>query len=505
MKAQATEQWWTTLLNLLVLTIVTALLTACGGGGGGSSTSGSTSGLSSGQIEGFGSVIVNGVKFEVEGAEVEFEHGKTVVISSATQTLHLNEGMQVKVEGSFNSNGSTGTASRIIVDDELEGAISGLTVDGTTGIATFTVLSQTVVAVPGQTHVDDSAPLNSNLSNLQNGQYVEVHGLPDGNGTLQATFIEYKAADQSSFENLSDDEGEYEVTGAITAMGAGSTFNIGSLLVDYSGTTPDGPLAVGTLVEVKGALNGSTLEATRVHVEDGLGDDVAKVEVEGLIRDLDNPVSGQFTLNGQIVDYSSAIFIGGLQADLINGLKVEAEGPIDGGVLFAVKVKFKDSFRYEGMATANSATQLSISVPAPAGGTLTVYIDTSMTDVDLESGHNYATDPVKIRARIVSGSTLVATRLNSGGDSDRQEFEAPVVAFSQASDTVELLDDGTNNGTGLIVVDTSTIDQSPPSDFEVDDVPVSRTTFYANLHIGDRVDARYRDGAWDEIEIEDED
>jgi len=503
MKAQVKTNNWTTWINLVVLSIAVAILSACGGGGGGGgSTLGSTSGLTSGQIEGFGSIIVNGVKFEVEGAQVEFEHGQTVIISNATQTQHLQEGMQVEVEVEFNDNGRTGTATRIIVDDELEGEISGLTT-AATGVVTFSVLGQTVVAIPGMTNIDDSSPLSNSLGNLANGQFVEVHGLPDGNGTIQATFIEYKAADQASFESLSNGEGEYEVTGAITALGAGSTFDIGSLTVDYSGTTPDGTLAVGTLVEVKGTLNGGTLEATRVHVEDGLGIDVAKVEIEGLVRNLDNPVSGQFSLNGQIVDYSSATFFGGVAADLRNGLKVEAEGPIEGNVLFATKIKYKDSFRYEGMASEDSATQLSLSVPAPAGGTLTVILDSSISRI--EGGINYATDPVKIRARIVSGATLIATRVDSGGNNDRQIFEAPVVSFSQANDSVELLDDGSQSGVGLIEVNTATISQSPPSNFEIEGTPVPKATFYSNLSVNDRVKARYRNGEWDQIEIQLED
>lgn len=500
------DQRWRWFFSFTLLSLAVLVLGACGGGGGGGGTSGSSSvaGIASGTIEGFGSVIVNGVKFEVEGAEVEFEHGTTVVISSATQTLHLNEGMQVEMTGSFDDNGQTGNVTRILVDDELEGEISGLTTNATTGITSFTILGQTVLAVEGMTFVDPGSPLNGQLANLQNGQFVEIHGLPDGAGTLQATFIEYKAADQAGFD-LSG-EGELELTGTITAMGPGSSFSIGSQLVDPSSATVDGPLAVGTLVEVKGSLNGATLEATLVHVEDGLGNQLAKVEIEGLVRNLDNPVSGQFTLNGQAVDYGSAIFMGGVQADLINGLKVEAEGPITAGVLQARKIKFKDSFRYEGAVTELNANTLSISVPG--GGTLTVLYDgSSMTRV--EAGLNFATSNVKLRARIVNGSTLMASRLKDGGNLDnRQIFEAPVVDFSLAADSVELLDDGSNSGIGLIDVDTSTInDVGHPSgsDFQIEDTEVSKVAFYQALNTGDRVKARYDNGAWDQIEIEIED
>jgi len=505
MKTTKSKQYGNSGFSWLFISLFVLALSACGGGGGGSAPSSGapTDGLARGTIEGFGSVIVNGVKFEVEGAEVEFEHGTTIIISGATQTLHLNEGMQVEVEGSFDDNGLTGTATRLIVDDELEGEISGLATNATTGVITFTVLGQTVIAVPGSTNVDPSSPLSGNLAHLADGQFVEVHGLPDGLGTLQATFIEYKAADAASFAFNS--EGELELTGAISAMTSATSFSVGSQQIDASTATINGPLSIGTLVEVKGALNGTVLEATLVHIEDGLGNQVAKVDVEGLVRNLDNPTAGQFSLHGQLVDYSSATFMGGVQADLMNGLKVEAEGPIINGVLMATKIKYKDSFRYEGAVTELNANTLSIDVPG--GPALTILLDSSVTRTD--AGLDLTTRDAKIRARIVDGSTLIATRVQDGGGlSSRQIFEAPAVDFSQAADSVELLDDGSKSGAGLINVDTSTInDVNHPSgsDFQIEDRVVSKAEFYQSLNAGDRVKARFDNGVWDQIEIELED
>ncbi len=498
MKTTAIEQRWITSLNLIVLSLAVLILSACGGSGGAGSSPGAapTAGLASGTIEGFGSVMVNGVKFEVEGAEVEFEHGTSVTISGATQAQHLSEGMQVEVEGSFDANGQTGTATRIIVDDELEGEIAALSTNMATGVMSFSILGQRVLAIPDATMIDAAAPLSGQLANLAAGQFVEVHGLPDGAGTIQATFIEFKAADQASFDLNA--EGELELTGVITAMGTG-TLSIGSQLVDTTSATIDGPLSIGTLVEVKGTLNGTTLAATLVHVEDGF-DDQARIEVEGLVRNLS---ASQFNLNGQQVDYSSATFFGGVEGDLINGLKVEAEGPVVAGLLAATKIKFKDSFRYEGAVTEVNATTLNITTPS--GGTLSMLIDPDIARV--ESGLDFSLNNAKLRARITNGSTLVATRVRDGGSLDsRQIFEGPVAAFNQANDRVELLDDGV--GGGLVDVDTSTInDITHPSgsDFEIEDGQVSKAALYQALNVGDRVKARFDNGSWDQIEIELED
>ena len=503
MKATENKKRWITGVNLIFLGLAVLFLSACGGGGGGGSTpptgAGPTAGLASGTIEGFGSVIVNGVKFEVEGAEVEFEHGAPVTISGANQTQFLHEGMHVELEGSFDDNGQTGTATRIAINGELQGEIAAGSVatSPTTGVVSFTLLGQRVLAFPGTTLVDDSLPLNGALSNLAAGQFVEVHGLPDGTGTIQATFIEFKAADQASF-NLLSGAGELELTGAITALGTG-TLSIGSQLVDTAAAAVDGSLSVGTLVEVKGTLSGTTLVATLVHVEDGFGPQ-DKIDLEGLVRNL---TASQFSLNGQLVDYSSATFFGGVQADLANGLRVEAEGPIANGILVARKIKFKDSFRYEGAVTQLNATTLQIAVPAPAGGTLNVLVDTAIM---VDGGSLTANNDIKLRARIADGSNLIAIRISDGGSPNgRQIFEGPVAAFNQANDSVELLNNGT--GGGLVEVDISTInDITHPSgsDFEIEDAKVSKAAFYQALNVGDRVKARF-DGSWDQIEIELED
>ena len=279
------------------------------------------------------------------------------------------------------------------------------------------------------------------------------------------------------------------MTGTVGSLDSlNETFLVGSQLISYSGITPrDGILANGVLVEVKGNLNGVTFEATDIEVKNGF-DDQFKMEVEGLITNL-NTAAMTFVLKGQLIDYRNALFIGGVEADLLNGLKVEAEGPVSGGILQAVKVKFKDNFRYEGNSTLVGNALI---ISNPGGTDLSVLVDSAITRGTASGG------PVKLRARQLSGENLLAIRVEDNNDDRRQIFMAPVISISGS--VVELLDSG-NGVDGVIVVDTSSISTG---NFEIGDVVTDRNNFFATLRVGDLVKARWDedDNRWDQIEIE---
>ncbi|MBE9564781.1 MAG: hypothetical protein IMF17_06000, partial [Proteobacteria bacterium] len=129
-----------TLLTKSVLaTAITLTIAACSPSGGGLAGIGGSGYISSGSITGFGSVFVNGVEFETDSAIFDVDG------DSGTQA-DLAIGMIVKVDGSINADGITGTATSIRFDDELQGPVSApagetniiYDIDGVTG--TFTVL-----------------------------------------------------------------------------------------------------------------------------------------------------------------------------------------------------------------------------------------------------------------------------------------------------------------------------------------------------------------------------
>ncbi|HSQ84681.1 MAG TPA: DUF5666 domain-containing protein, partial [Desulfobacterales bacterium] len=340
------------LLTCIIATI-TIITVSCGGGGGDSFVAGGgiggtgvVSGASSGAIEGFGSVFVNGVEWKTTGTEFEIEG----VGGFSENNLH--EGMWVKVEGTFDDNGTTGTATKIRFDDNLEGPISNVTTSSSGSVKTLVVMGQTAIVEDGVTFFDNNDPTFTfaSLGPGNVGNVVEISGFTNFDGSIRITFIEKKAADLATFL-LTDD---LEIEGVVQNL-AGNTFQINLLTIDFTGVTPrNGTLSDGVLVEVKGNnLVGNTLAATDVEIKPvGLGlDDIDKVEVEGFVTDLDTGLE-TFEVNGQLVDYATAKSIGGTKAELLDGIKVEAEGPIVGGVLVGVMVKYEDSVKFE----ANVAT-----------------------------------------------------------------------------------------------------------------------------------------------------
>src|SRR5512139_368734 len=107
---------WTALV-LLSMTV----LAACGGGT--TTAGGGSGGTGIGPVSGFGSVIVNGVKYATDNANI--------VVGGAENRPEsdLKVGMRVRVEGAFSTTDNTGTAKRIEVLREVRGPVDDNGVD----------------------------------------------------------------------------------------------------------------------------------------------------------------------------------------------------------------------------------------------------------------------------------------------------------------------------------------------------------------------------------------
>jgi hypothetical protein len=313
---------------LWMAAILTAIvLTSCGGGsiaGVGSGGTGivTAKATSVGSITGFGSVIVNGVRYEDSAASVGDEDG-------LRNRSDLKLGMVVRVQADVSSNGNA-TASSITFGSELLGPVSAVGASDANGTS-FTIIGQQVLT-SASTVFDSSLPQGA--VSVQAGQLLEVHGfLNPGNNTLQATLIERKSAASL-----------YKISGLVQQLQTASkTFQIGNEVVSFASTAaadlPAG-LANGQLVKLRLAPQipnaGAPWQITRAQNDTPSNADVEKFELEGVITEFTS--TSQFRVGTQIVDARSASFSNGTST-LALGARVEVKGALQAGVLVAAQVK----------------------------------------------------------------------------------------------------------------------------------------------------------------------
>ncbi len=345
---------------LLISTFLLAsALSACGGGGGGDSTvtppppppppTGGIirTGIAAGPISTFGSVVVNGVRYDTSSATF------TINGSPGTES-DLRVGDVVVISGTLDEDGTTGTADEVTFEDAVTGPVDSVDLPG----SSLVVLGQTVRVSPDTSFDDSFSP--ASLDGVTVGQIVEVSGQFDANGDIAATRLEPKPAGT-----------QFEVHGNVAMLDAANQeFMLGTLVVDYSMATldnfPGGQISEGDFVEAKGAALGGAGEllATSVEFEspfpDVVEDDFAEIEgfITRFVDATDFDVAGfPVTTNAQTV------YEGGTEADLGLNIKVEVEGVINGsGVLVADKVDIRRAKAVRATALIDSVDAANSSV-----------------------------------------------------------------------------------------------------------------------------------------------
>jgi hypothetical protein len=449
-----------------------------GGGGGGTSATGAAAGITRGTITGFGSVIVNGVRYRTSGS-TEFD-----VDDGPGGQDDLAVGQQVTVRWTSSDDGRTFDATIVEYDDTLEGPIAPNSIDPVAG--TFVVLGQ-LVQVGAATSFDDSVPGRS-LAGLAAGDRVEVSGLVDANGIVQATRIELDDDDDD------DNDDEFEVRGIIAGLDpVGRTFVINGLTVDYSGVAGAPNLADGEFVEVEGsAFDGTTLLATKVEREDADDDDEGEVEIEGFVTAFAS--AADFEVNGRRVTTTAGTrFEDGTVADLAINARVEVEGSVDGsGVLVAGTVEFRsdvDDDDDDGPGRAE-VEDLITAIPAAdtivAGG-VTIRL-TSRTrfedhgdgaDQFLNAAALRVGDFVEVRGTVLPGNVVEAVILERDDADDDASLRGPVTALAQPA---------------LAILGVA-IDTTAGTRFEDDDTDITADAFFAAATVGGVAKAKFPPGA----------
>ncbi|MEN9807339.1 MAG: hypothetical protein RL756_1859 [Pseudomonadota bacterium] len=332
-----------------LLAAAIASLSACGGGGGSSESSttpssgggntsppvSSTPITTTGVITGFGSVWVNGVRYDTSQATVQFEDEGTKTESD------LKLGMQVVLKGS--RTGDSRSASQIRYDTDLEGPVSEVTSNAVNpAIGTLILLGQRVVVDANTVFDDRVADANADgrvdirdLAPGANPIVIEVSGFATADG-----FLATRIQPGSNAPNA-----EVELKGTVTDLDATpGTFKIGNQIVVWEAGDLDAQsfgstgLANGQYVEVKGLLDAnSSIGATRIQIEDPFDDSYddngAEFEIEGLLQNVDLASDpDQVTINGltlRIADASRLV-------DYV-GRRVELEGVFNADGVLVLK------------------------------------------------------------------------------------------------------------------------------------------------------------------------
>lgn len=378
------------------------LVAACGGGGGGTTdTAGTTETAAAytvGAVRGFGSVIVNGVRFDDSGVHPEDEDADDR--GGGGKAIRL--GTMVEIE-SGQVDDSTGRARALSIrfGSEIVGPVDSVDAAG------FVVLGQTVDVKP-ETVFDDS--ITGGLAGLAQGDVVEVHAqldassghyvatrveleddalfyklrgvvsaldtgartfqlggatisyagvadadLPAGFGEglkvrvrlarTQATAGVWDAVTIRSGVRRFEDRPDARLVGSVTAFDSATSFEVNGIPVDASKARIDnGPVTSSSRVEVRGTATDGKIVATRVTVLH-LSDDIVRgVELHGTISASDASTKS-FMLRGVKVTWTdTTLFERGTSAGLVDGAKVEAKGVLSAGgtAMTAARIEFED-------------------------------------------------------------------------------------------------------------------------------------------------------------------
>jgi hypothetical protein len=361
------------------LALAASALAGCGGGGGGVTLlpgTGGTGIFAQGAIAGFGSVIVNGIKFDDSGAQVQID-------GAAASSQDLRLGMVAGVQGQRGLDPNLGIANRLDVWSIAQGpvtqvqsgqfVVAGMTIqtnsatvydgvssaavlgtgqtvvvwglnaaaDGWHWIATrLAVLANPVarlfstglVAVSsGQRSLNGMQLQGPLAAGLSAGQLVRVEGvLSNRNLTVSAVKVMDLPTDSAQHD--------VQIEGVVTQVLSATRFMLGNLEVDSSAVSATAPVTTGLRIEVHGSLQGQLLKASALDFESEQKLDSA--EIEGSIEQYTSLAN--FVVRGQRCDASAATITQGRASDLKVGVKVKVQGTKAGDVLRVSRLEIDD-------------------------------------------------------------------------------------------------------------------------------------------------------------------
>jgi len=304
------------MLQTVLGALLGAAIASCGGGGNTVAEGGiGGTGISSGSISAFGSIVVNGTKFDVDAAAI------TVNGDPNSTQDDLDIGYVVRVDADLDD----GVAEEVRFEADLIGEVDANAIASGEAVGTLTVMQQTVEITPTTVLAKIDGP-----DTIAPSDRVLVSGFRDSSDTLVATHIE-----------LAPSESNDQIVGEVDSS-SDIDFEINGLVIN-SNAAPD----VGDMVLVRGDYAPSSnefnpsppIEELKSLVRAG-----AEIELEGIVDSFTN--QDAFTVGGIQVDASGVNDSDVINGPVTPGAEVEVEGIFDGaGVLVAerVEVEFEEN------------------------------------------------------------------------------------------------------------------------------------------------------------------
>jgi cytochrome c-type biogenesis protein CcmE len=381
--------------------------------------------VSSGVITGFGSVYINGVRFNTDNAAFSTDDKD----SDSEDSLQV--GMVVTLEGAMGANGETPTASKIKYNASAEGPVSEINL----AEQSFTVLGQ-VYYVDEFTEFDDELTFEALLV----GDYVEVSAKQNADEQWLATRVE-----------KSSDSEDIKLKGTVTELNTESKqFNIGTLIVDYSSADVEGELANDVMVKIKASNEpvDNVLTVDEVEVKTMPFAAGQKVFVEGEIDDFES--ASLFEVNDQVVTINEqTVFAVGKLEDLQEGIQVVVSGSLnEENQLVAHLIRFKQAtkLKLEGLVSEVDEDDNELEL---MGTTVTINEFTQFIDVSKAKVRRFRLDDINEGDKLVVKAAKVADdvvarqvkRFKVAADVNADEFvnklEGEASAISEMGFTVE--------------------------------------------------------------------
>ncbi len=362
--------------------IVLAASAVSAGCGGGSATTaglpgtGGTGLFAQGTISGFGSVIINAIRFDDSAATVTLDGQSAsaadlrlgmVAAVQAERGADLTQGKASSIEvwsvaqglvsagqatpgasGQFTVSGMTVLTDANTIFDGISAALplrSGQRVavwglqagsDGRSWSATRVAVVSSAIVVSsglvsvagGQRSVNGLSLTGTVAATLTAGDLVRVQGsLSLTDGSLAVLSVRYPATAAAGAQ-----QGEAEIEGLVTSTVSASRFSLGSVVVDASQAvwSPAGAqITQGARVQVDGIWQSGVLKASKVELEDAQS--LEAVEISGVVQEFTSV--GNFVVRSQRCDATGANLGPATLAGLKVGAKVQLKGVKAGDVL----------------------------------------------------------------------------------------------------------------------------------------------------------------------------